>query len=136
MRGEEFDNGLKMTILLVFVLAQVLLNIVFFIIVTLQNLDKGGKLALLGWSSGAFCYELFHCFLWYAVTAVPILTMIGVIWSGWTAISFRYMSYFFSYAVWNLILIAVEIGISVVIQMSIRPLAAIRGRFPKKTVGM
>ena len=132
MRGEEFDNGLKMTILLVFVLAQVLLNIVFFIIVTLQNLDKGGKLALLGWSSGAFCYELFHCFLWYAVTAVPILTMIGVIWSGWTAISFRYMSYFFSYAVWNLILIAVEIGISVVIQMSIRPLAAIRGRFPKK----
>lgn len=132
MSGEEVDNDFKKMIILVFVLAQMMLNTVFFIIITLRNLDKGGKLALLGWSRGAFCYELFGCFLWYAVIAVPVLTIVGIVWSGWTKISMTYMSYFFLYAVLNLILIVIEIGISAAIQMSISPLSAIMGRFPKK----
>lgn len=134
MSGEEVDNGFKEMIILVFILAQMMLNTVFFIIITLRNLDKGGKLALLGWSRGTFCYEMFGCFLWYAVIAVPILTIVGVIWSGWTKISMAYMSYFFLYSVLNLILIVIEIGISATIQMSISPLSAIRGRFPKKAL--
>lgn len=134
MSGEEVDSDFKKMIIIVFVLAQMMLNTVFFIIVTLRNLDKGGKLALLGWSRGAFCYELFGCFLWYAVIAVPVLTIVGVLWSGWKQISIAYMSYFFLYAVLNLILIVIEIGISATIQMSVSPLSAIRGRFPKKVL--
>lgn len=132
MSGEEVDSSFKKVIILIFVLTQMMLNTVFFIIITLRNLDKGGKLALLGWSRGAFCYELFGCFLWYAMIAVPILTFVGIVWSGWTKISMAYISYFFLYAVLNLILIVIEIGISAAILMSISSLSAIRGRFPKK----
>lgn len=134
MKGEETDSGFKKAVVIVFILAQMILNAVFFIIITLQNLDKGGKLALLGWSRGAFCYELFGCFLWYAVIAVPVLTIVGIVWSGWTKFSISYVGFFFLYAVLNMILTAVEIGISVAIQMSISPLSAIMGRFPKKAL--
>lgn len=134
MSGEEIDNGLKKMILFIFVLAQIMLNTVFFIIIMLRNLDKGGKLALLGWSRSAFCYELFGSFIWYALIAVPVLTVVGVVWSGWTAISISYVRYFFLYAVLNLILILAEIGIAAAIEMSISPLRAIRGRFPKKAL--
>ena len=132
MSGEEVENDFKNIITIVFILAQMMLNTVFFIIITLRNLDKGGKLALLGWSRSTFCYELFGCFLWYAVIAVPILTIVGVVWSGWTKISISYVSYFFVFAVLNLILTMVEIGVSALIQISISPLSAIRGRFPKR----
>ncbi len=134
MRGEEVDDNLKNIIAIVFILAQMMLNTVFFIILTLRNLDKSGKLALLGWSRSAFCYELFGGFLWRAAAAVPILTMIGTVWSGWTKISIPYVGHFFLYAVLNMVFTLAEIGISVLIQMSVRPLSAIRGRFPKKVL--
>lgn len=132
MNGTVTDGSFRIEISIVFILSQIFLNAVFFVIIALRNLDKAGKLALLGWSRGAFCYTLFGRFLWYAVIGVPILTAFGTLWSGWHSPSGAFMSHFFLYAVGNLLLTVLEVGAAAMILMTVSPLAAIRGRFPKK----
>ena len=132
MHGENLDNSLKKTIFVVFLIAQIILNFIYFLLIAIKNLDKKGKLVLMGWSGRAICYELFNCFVWYAIFIVPVLIAIGYICSGWKMFFFAFAGQFLAYAFINLMLLIFEISMASLVQLSVNNLDAIRGKFPKK----
>jgi hypothetical protein len=131
MKGYNVDNSFMRTIILVFIFAQIILNAVYFMIITIRNLSKSGKLALLGWSRTAYCTETLGIFIGYALLNIPIQILIGILLSGWSKITGLFISYFMLFAVTNVILVILEMGISAIIQISVNPLDAIKGRIPK-----
>lgn len=131
MNGYFLDDSFAKTIVLVFIFAQIILNAVYFMIITIRNLSKGGKLALLGWSRAAYCAETLGRFITYAMINIPIQIIIGVLLSGWGNITGSFLSYFILFAVINVILVILEVAVSAMIQMSVNPLNAIKGRIPK-----
>ncbi len=129
--GSINDDGLAKTILLVFIFAQIALNIVYFIIITIKNMSTSGKLALLGWSRGSYFIETLGVFFSYVIINIPIQIIIGILLSGWSDVTALFISHFALYALINVILVTLEISISAIIQISILPLNAIKGRIPK-----
>lgn len=129
--GSNLDNSFAKTIILVFIFAQVILNAVYFMIITIRNISKSGKLALLGWSRSAYCAETLGIFIGYAILNIPIQVIIGVLLSGFSKITGLFISYFILFAVVNVILVTLEISISAIIQISINSLNAIKGRIPQ-----
>jgi hypothetical protein len=130
-KGFFSDDSFAKTIILVFIFAQVILNTVYFMIITIRNISKSGKLALLGWSRTAYCTETLGVFIGYALLNIPIQIIIGILLSGWSKMTGLFISYFIVCAVINLILVILEVAISAIIQLSISPLNAIKGRIPK-----
>lgn len=129
--GSINDDGLARTILLVFIFAQISLNIVYFIIITLKNMSTSGKLALLGWSKCSYLIETLGVFFIYSIINIPIQIILGTLISGWDEITSLFISHFALYALINVILVTLEISVSAIIQISISPLNAIKGRIPK-----
>ncbi|MBU3137400.1 hypothetical protein KPL39_14110 [Clostridium gasigenes] len=131
MSGSFVDDSFAKIIILVFIFAMIILNAVYFMIITIRNISKSGKLALLGWSRTAYCAETLGIFIGYALLNIPIQIVIGTLLSGWSNITGLFISYFILFAVINVILVTLEIAISAIIQMSVNPLNAIKGRIPK-----
>lgn len=134
LHGENLDNSLKRLVLIIFIAAQIILNFIYFLLIAIRNLDKKGKLALMGWSGTEICYELFHCFIWYAILMIPLLIIAGDICSGWTEFLETFIVQFFAYSVLNLILVIIEICLASLVQLSVKSLDAIKGKFPKKVL--
>lgn len=132
MHGESLDSNLRKMVFIVFLVAQIGLNFIYFLLIAIKNLDKKGKLVLMGWSGSAICYELFHCFVWYAIIMVPVLIVVGSVCSGWGIIVPAFAVQFLTYAFINLMLIILETGLASLVQLSVHNLDAIRGKFPKK----
>lgn len=130
--GVVLDNSLKETICFGLILGQMFLNIIFFLVVTIRNLSKGGKLALLGWSRRDFCWELLGVFVEYAVIGILIQVVFGVAFSDWGHISTMFVSNFMMYALVNFVLIIMELAVSAMVIMTISSINAIHGRIPKK----
>lgn len=131
MNGYNVDDSFSKIIILIFIFAQIILNVVYFIIITIRNISKSGKLALLGWSKTAYCTEILGIFIVYSIINIPIQMVIGGLLSGWSQITGLFISYLILFAVINVILVALEISISVMVQLSINSLDAIKGRIPK-----
>lgn len=131
MSGSIVDDSFAKIIILVFIFAMIILNAVYFMIITIRNISKSGKLALLGWSRTAYCAETLGIFIGYALLNIPIQIMIAILLSGWSKITSSFISYFILFAVINVILVTLEITISAIIQLSINPLNAIKGIIPK-----
>ena len=130
-KGSAIDDSFRKDIILVFIFAQIILNTVYFMIITIRNMSKSGKLALLGWSRTAYCAETLGIFIRYAMINIPIQIVIGILLSGWSKITGLFVSYFMLFAVINFILVTLEVGISAIIQLSVSPLNAIKGKIPK-----
>ena len=130
--GSVRDGGLMGMILLVFVLAQIFLNVVFFLVTVMQNLGKQGRLALLGWTPAAFAMELLKGFLIFSAEAVPILAVFGYLLSGWNVFSPMLAGTFLAAAGGNVLLTGAELFLAAAVVLLTRPLDAIRGRIPKK----
>lgn len=131
MQGSYIDDSFPKIIICVFIIFQMILNIVYFLIVTIRNINKSGKLSLLGWSRAAYCRETLGVFIWYSIINIPIEIVIGILISGWSKITGLFISYFALVAVINVILVLIELLIPAIIQMSITPISTIRGRIPK-----
>ncbi len=136
MQGSYIDDSFPKLILCVFIVFQIILNIVYFLIITIKNINKGGKLSLLGWSREAYCRGTLGIFIWYSIINIPIQIFIGILISGWSKIGGLFISYFALVAVINVILVLIELSIPTIIQMSISPINAIRGRIPKNMLYM
>lgn len=132
MQGYYIDDSFQKLIVCVFIIFQMILNIVYFLIITIQNINKMGKLSLLGWSREAYCKETLGVFIWYSIVNIPIQIVIGILISGWNKINGLFISYFALVAIVNVLLVLIELLIPTIIQMSITPINAIRGRIPKK----
>lgn len=133
LNGEYVDNSFRDNILTILVITQILLNTVFFLIIIIKNINKWGKLALMGLSRIAYCYEMFGCFIWTAISLLLPLSAIGVIASGWNEYYFGMLfGQFFLYSVFSLIITSLEIGIASLVIFSIPPINAIKDRFPKR----
>ncbi|EJO5349123.1 hypothetical protein NRP93_003280 [Clostridium botulinum] len=133
-KGSIIDDSFAKTIILVFIFAQIILNAVYFIIITIRNISKSGKLALLGWSRTSYCVEMLGIFIGYAILNIPIQILIGILLSGWSKMTGLFISYFTLFATINVILVTLEIAISAIIQISINPLNAIKGIIPKNVL--
>lgn len=134
MSGHSLDTSFKTIIILVFIFAQIILNMVYFIIITMRNINKYGKLALLGWSRTEYCLKTLGIFIRYSLINIPIQIFIGILISGWIKITSLLFSYFILFAVINVIVVILEIAISAIIQMSVTPLNAIKGKIQKNAL--
>ncbi|URZ04472.1 hypothetical protein [Clostridium felsineum] len=134
MKGYTVDNSFMRLIILVFIFAQIILNVVYFMIITIRNMNKSGKLALLGWSRTTYCTETLGIFIFYALVNIPIQVIIGILLSDFNRITGMFISYFLLFAVINVLLVTLEVAISAIIQISVNPLDAIKGRIPKKAL--
>lgn len=132
--GNATNNQIMRDVLCAFLAAQIFLNIVFFLVVTMKNLPKQGKLTLLGWSRTAFAKKILGGFLIFSVAAVPVLTVANGLIAGWGKLSVTLLACYLVAACANVILVLVELLISASVIMMTKPLDAIRGRIPKKTL--
>lgn len=132
--GSDTNNLVMRDILFAFLAAQIFLNIVFFVIVAMKSLPKQGKLTLLGWSRLAFAKEILGGFLTLSVFAVPALVLINSIIAGWSTFSLLLLGCYLVAACTNTLILLVELAVSAFVIVIVKPLDAIRGRIPKKTL--
>lgn len=132
--GSSANNLIMRDILLAFLAAQIFLNLVFFLVITMKNMPKQGKLALLGWSRTAFAKEILGRFFLFAIAAVPFLSLVNGILAGWGRPSIALLSRYLAAACINALLVLAELLFSASVIVLTRPLDAIRGRIPKKAL--
>lgn len=132
--GSDTNSLVMRDILLAFLAAQIFLNMVFFVIIAMRSLPKQGKLTLLGWSRLAFAKEILGGFFTVSVFAVPALVLINSIIAGWSTFSFLLLGCYLAAACVNMLILFVELTVSAFVIVIVKPLDAIRGRIPKKTL--
>lgn len=132
--GNAANNLVMRDVLLAFLAAQIFLNVVFFIVIVMKNLPKQGKLALLGWSRTAFAKEVLGGFFLFSVVAVPVLMLGNSLVAGWERFSLVLLGYWLMASCINVLVVLLELLISAFVIVIIKPLDAIRGRIPKKTL--
>ncbi len=132
MQGNRFDDSLKTMIICVLIIFQMVLNAVYFTIISIRNIDKSGKLSLLGWSRIYYCSETLGQFVKYSIINMPLQIIIGILLSGWSKVNALFISYFTLFAIVNVVLVLIELSVPTIIQLSITPINAIRRRIPKK----
>lgn len=130
--GEITDRHFMLNILLLFLGAQIFLNIIFFLVIAVKSLPRQGKLTLLGWSRTAFAWEILGSFLKISVIGIPFFVLFGLLLCGWTPFSAILLFYFLVSALLNLIIVGVELLLSASVILMTKALNAIRGRIPKK----
>ncbi len=130
--GMVTDSGFMLDIYLVFLAAQIFLNIVFFLVIAVKNLSKQGKLALLGWSRSAFAKEIFGAFLLGTIIEIPFLILFGWLLAGWNPISPQLLGLFLAASALNIVMVCIELAIASAVILLTKSLNAIRGRIPKK----
>ena len=132
--GNATNNLIMRDILFALLAAQIFLNIVFFLVVVMKNMPKQGKLVLLGWSRLAFAKEILGGFLFFSIAAVPMLVLVNGIIAGWGRLSWALLGYYLLAACANVLAVLAELLVSASVIVIIKPLDAIRGRIPKKTL--
>lgn len=130
--GMATDSGLLSAILWGVLAVQAFLNIVFFLVITVKNLSKQGKLALLGWSKSAFAKAILGDFFLGAIIEIPFLILIGWLLAGWNQFSLQLIGLFLAASVLNIVMVCIELAIASVVIILTKSLDAIRGRIPKK----
>ena len=121
-------------VLLAFLAAQIFLNVVFFLVVVMKNLSRQGKLALLGWPRTAFAKEVLGVFFLFSAAVIPVLMLGNSLIAGWEGFSFILLGYYLMAACMNVLVVLLELMISAIVIVIIKPLDAIRGRIPKRTL--
>ncbi|PWZ95999.1 amino acid ABC transporter permease, partial [Staphylococcus pseudintermedius] len=116
---------LIMTMLAVFIL---------FIAVTVANLKNLGHLTLLGWSKWAVANKVLRQFVVFSILIIPVFAVILWYVSGWHSITLKVLSYFFLGGVINLTLTLFMTGIAVLTVFSMKPVDAIKGKVPHRTL--
>ena len=132
--GNAANNRVMRDVLLAFLAAQIFLNVVFFLVVVMKNLSKQGKLALLGWSRTAFAKEVLGGFFLFSVAVIPVLMLGNSLIAGWERFSFVLLGYWLMASFINVLVVLLELLISAFVIVMIKPLDAIRGRIPKRTL--
>ena len=132
--GNAANNMIMRDVLLAFWAAQIFLNVVFFLVVVMKNLSKQGKLALLGWSRTAFAKEVLGVFSLFSVAVIPVLMLGNSLIAGWERFSFVLLGYWLMASCINVFVVLIELLISAFVIVMIKPLDAIRGRIPKRTL--
>lgn len=134
MNGRVQDDRLARDILLAFLTAQIVLNIVALLVAAVRNLGKQGKLALLGWSKAAFTWGIFENIFLFSLGCIPVLLIAGYLMSGWGRISVMLLRFFLLSAFLNVLLAVLEMLIASIVIFATPPINAIHGRIPKKTL--
>lgn len=132
--GSAANNMIMRDVLLVFLAAQIFLNVVFFLVVVMKNLSKQGKMALLGWPRTAFAKEVLGGFFLFSVAVIPALMLGNSLIAGWERFSFILTGYWLMASCINVFVVLLELLISAFVIVMIKPLDAIRGRTPKRTL--
>ena len=132
-RGGSVTGSVKSMAVIGSVAAVFLIQVAFYIVLTLRAIDKLGKMILLGWSRSSFAFDLFQDFIWYSVFVIPGMILAGSLMSASSlrkALIPRFMLFGFG----NLLLTLVAVGISLLIIFSISPTGAIKKRYPTRTL--
>ena len=133
MSGGETQGGLRSIILLIAVIAMFLIQVALHMIVTLRSIDKLGKMVMLGCSRSGFAMALYSDCLWCAMISVPLIGFLSVSALS-PALRSAALSHFLAFGFLNLFLSLVAIGISLLVIFSIKPVSAIKKRYPARTL--
>lgn len=128
------DSNFRKDIFVILLGIQLFINLIFFLVIAVQSLEKQGKLTLLGWSRAAFAKMIFGSFFVNAAIAIPFLSVLGWIIAGWDSFLPILLVLFSLAGIVNLLITGIELAIASIVVMIIKPLDAIRGHIPKKTL--
>ncbi len=132
--GNITNNLIMRDILFAFLAAQIFLNTIFFVVIAMKSLPKQGKLTLLGWSRIAFAKEVLGGFFLMSVIDIPVLILANVLITGWVEFFLPVLGCCMAAACINVWVLLIELGLSAFVIVIVKPLDAIRGRIPKKTL--
>ncbi|MCH4239534.1 MAG: hypothetical protein LKF71_04625 [Oscillospiraceae bacterium] len=130
--GAYSDDSSRRNILLLFLAANVFLNIILFLVIVVKRLPEEGTLLLLGWSRTSFALKVFGQFLITSIIGAPVFIGIGWLLSGWNKFSPMLLSYYFLAVVINLVFVGIEAILASIVIMVTKSLDAIRRRFSTK----
>ena len=130
--GAYSDDSSQRNILLLFLAANVFLNIILFLVIVVKRLPEEGTLLLLGWSRTSFALKVFGQFLITSIIGAPVFIGIGWLLSGWNKFSPMLLSYYFLAVVINLVFVGIEAILASIVIMVTKSLDAIRRRFSTK----
>ena len=98
-------------ILFAFLVAQIFLNAVFFVVIAMKSLPKQGKLTLLGWSRIAFAKEVLGGFFLMSVIDIPVLMLANALIAGWGGFSLPVLGCYLAAACINVLITVKEFEI-------------------------
>ena len=128
--GTENESGLVPIILSCLIVLTLLTQFTLFVSIAISNLKKFGNLTLLGWTKATISKQIFSQFIVFSIFLIPLLALTFWLISGWKDVSLKVLSQFFLVGIINVVLILVIILISTLVVFSIKPVDAIKGKFP------
>ena len=132
-RGSAVSGSFRSMAIIGFAAAMFLIQVAFYIVLTLRAIDKLGKMILLGWSRASFAFDLFQDYIWCAVFVIPSMIVFGAIMSASSLLK-ALVPHFMIFGFLNLLLTLLAVGISLLIIFSISPTGAIKKRYPTRTL--
>lgn len=129
----KMDNTVTVVLSCLLIMTMLAMFILF-IAVTVANLKNLGHLTLLGWSKWAVANKVLRQFVVFSILIIPVFAVILWYVSGWHSITLKVLSYFFLGGVINLTLTLFMTGIAVLTVFSMKPVDAIKGKVPHRTL--
>ncbi|HAR6214903.1 TPA: amino acid ABC transporter permease [Staphylococcus pseudintermedius] len=129
----KMDNTVTVVLSCLLIMTMLAMFILF-IAVTVANLKNLGHLTLLGWSKWAVANKVLRQFVVFSILIIPVFAVILWYVSGWHSITLNVLSYFFLGGVINLTLTLFMTGIAVLTVFSMKPVDAIKGKVPHRTL--
>lgn len=130
--GYVLDRGMMLSFLWISLILHSVVLFVLIVLITTKSLHLLGKLLLQGWSKIDFLIKLYSPYLYLSFMTIFLFIGYGIYLTEKTFISPVYISLMIMIGVFNLLLILILLSISSIFVLIIKPIDAIRDRFPKK----
>lgn len=130
--GYVLDIGLMQNFLWISLGAHSLVLLALLVVITAKSLPDLGKLILQGWSKIDFAFNLYAPYFLIGFMSVFLFIGYGIYLTEGTFLSLTYFSLMVVIGLFNLLLLTILMAISSVFILIVKPIDAIRDRFPKK----
>jgi len=130
--GYILDRGLMQNFLWISLAVHSVVLLALFVVITVKALPDLGKLMLQGWSKINFALKLYSPYFLIGFLTIFLFIGYGIYLTEGTFLSLTYFSFMIVIGLFNLLLLVVLMAISSIFILVVKPIDAIRDRFPKK----
>lgn len=130
--GYVLDRGLMRNFLWISLAAHSVVLLALLVVITAKSLPDLGKLILQGWSKINFAFKLYSPYFLIGFLSIFLFIGYGIYLTEGTFLSLTYFSFMIVIGLLNLLLLVFLMAISSIFILVVKPIDAIRDRFPKK----
>ncbi|MDO4813743.1 MAG: hypothetical protein Q3988_01485 [Gemella sp.] len=130
--GRFMDSSFTEFILLSLLFSHSLILLSIFSYLAISNLKNLGTLILQGWSRVDFIKYIYKSLVWLGVANIPLSIVYGSIFVNHSFSSYLFYSIFLLAGFLSFILLLILISLASILIFLVKPISAIKDRFPKK----